>query len=147
MSLMEKSSEGATYVFLDQMLSQYRAPIEALIDQGMDFQGEFQALCKQSLIDYPLEEKLVFATKFTTKKYCLQLEIAANGVFQLQKLVANNNFSFSDHTTLCDHTKANGLVKKCCVNNLKRFVKIWLEERTFVQLGPIIAMVGYGLLI
>jgi len=31
-----------------------------------------------------------------------------------------------------------------CVNNLKRFVEIWLEERTFVQLGPIIAMVGYG---
>jgi hypothetical protein len=36
-SLMEKSSEGATYVFLDQMLSWSKAPIEVLIDQGRDF--------------------------------------------------------------------------------------------------------------
>lgn len=36
-SLMEKSSEGATYAFLDQMLSWSKAPIEVLIDQGRDF--------------------------------------------------------------------------------------------------------------
>jgi len=34
---MEKSSEGATYAFLDQMLSWCKAPIEVPIDQGRDF--------------------------------------------------------------------------------------------------------------
>jgi hypothetical protein len=38
---LDKSSEGVAYAFLDMVLSHFGAPAEVLIDQGMEFQGEF----------------------------------------------------------------------------------------------------------
>jgi hypothetical protein len=51
-ALPNKFSEGATYFFLSQVLSHFRVPVEVLIDQGREFLGEIQALCKQAVIDY-----------------------------------------------------------------------------------------------
>jgi transposase-like protein len=47
-----KSNEGVAYAFLDRVLSHFGAPAEVLIDQGTEFQGEFQVLCDKALIDH-----------------------------------------------------------------------------------------------
>ncbi|WP_375609853.1 DDE-type integrase/transposase/recombinase [Bartonella sp. AC53GZZY] len=51
-ALPDKSSEGTTYLFLDQVLSHFGAPAEVLTDQGTEFLGEFQVLCDKALIDH-----------------------------------------------------------------------------------------------
>jgi hypothetical protein len=43
-ALPDKFSEGATYSFLDRVLSCFGALAEILTDQGRDFLGEFQTL-------------------------------------------------------------------------------------------------------
>jgi hypothetical protein len=48
----DKFSEGIAYAFLDRVLSHFGAPAEVLIDQGTEFQGEFQVLCDKALIDH-----------------------------------------------------------------------------------------------
>jgi hypothetical protein len=48
----DKSSEGVAYAFLDMVFSHFGAPVEVLIDQGTEFQGEFQVLCDKALIDH-----------------------------------------------------------------------------------------------
>jgi len=50
--LPDCSSEGATYAFLDMILSKFRAPTEVLINQGTYFCGEFQELCEKALINH-----------------------------------------------------------------------------------------------
>lgn len=52
MALLDMTSEGAAYVFLDTMLSHFGAPTEVLTDQGTEFQDEFQILCDKALIDH-----------------------------------------------------------------------------------------------
>jgi hypothetical protein len=47
-----KSSEGVAYAFLDRVLSHFGALVEVLINQGIEFQGEFQVLCDKVLIDH-----------------------------------------------------------------------------------------------
>jgi transposase-like protein len=49
---LDKSNEGVAYAFLDMVLSHFGAPAEVLIDQGTEFQGEFQVLCDKALIDH-----------------------------------------------------------------------------------------------
>ncbi len=48
----DKSSEGVVYAFLDRVVSHFGAQAEVLIDQGMEFQGEFQVLCDKVLINH-----------------------------------------------------------------------------------------------
>jgi transposase-like protein len=49
---LDKSNEGVAYAFLDKVLSHFGAPIEMLTDQNTKFQGEFQVLCEEVLIDH-----------------------------------------------------------------------------------------------
>jgi hypothetical protein len=46
MLLPYKSNERIVYAFLDQILNQFRAPIEVLMDQGKEFLGKFETLCE-----------------------------------------------------------------------------------------------------
>ena len=48
MALPQKFSEGATYAFLDRVLSRFGGPAEVLTNQGIDFLGEFQTLLEQT---------------------------------------------------------------------------------------------------
>jgi hypothetical protein len=49
---LNKSSEGVAYAFLERVFSHFGAPVEVLIDQGTEFQGEFQVCCDKALIDH-----------------------------------------------------------------------------------------------
>jgi hypothetical protein len=51
-SLLDYSNVGTTYAFLNRMFSRFGVPIEVLIDQGMDFCGDFQKLCENALTDH-----------------------------------------------------------------------------------------------
>jgi hypothetical protein len=51
-ALPDKFSEGATYSFLDHVLSRFGAPAEVFTDQGREFLGEFQTLYEQVMIDH-----------------------------------------------------------------------------------------------
>ncbi len=51
-SLLNHSSEGAVYAFLDRVLCRFDALIKVLIDQGIKFHGDFQELCEEALIDH-----------------------------------------------------------------------------------------------
>jgi hypothetical protein len=50
--LLDCSSEGATYAFLDMIVNRFGAPLEILTDQSEEFRGEFQKLCEKALINY-----------------------------------------------------------------------------------------------
>jgi transposase-like protein len=39
--LQNKNNEGATYAFLDRVLSRYGVPTKIFTDQSMKFQGKF----------------------------------------------------------------------------------------------------------
>ncbi len=65
------------------MLSHFGAPAKVLIDQGTEFQGEFQVLCDKALIDHRttsrdhpeadgLTERVVQTVKRALRKYGLQ---------------------------------------------------------------------------
>jgi hypothetical protein len=41
------NNEGTSYAFLDRVFSNFGAPIEVFIDQGMEFQRDFQDLCEK----------------------------------------------------------------------------------------------------
>ncbi len=47
MSLLDRNTEGTTYAFLDKMFNRFGAPIKVLIDQGMDFCGDFKSCVKR----------------------------------------------------------------------------------------------------
>jgi hypothetical protein len=47
MSLLNRNTEGTTYAFLDKMFNRFGAPIKVLIDQGMDFCGDFKSCVKR----------------------------------------------------------------------------------------------------
>jgi transposase-like protein len=49
--LPDHNNEEATYAFLDNLLSRFKAPTKVFIDQGTEFRGEFQELCEKTLID------------------------------------------------------------------------------------------------
>jgi hypothetical protein len=64
------------------VLSHFGALVKVLIDQGTDFQGEFQVLCDKALIDHRttsrdhleangLAEHLVLTVKRALRKYGL----------------------------------------------------------------------------
>ncbi len=78
----DKFSKGVAYAFLDRVLSHFGALVKVLIDQGTDFQGEFQVLCDKALIDHRttsrdhleangLAEHLVLTVKRALRKYGL----------------------------------------------------------------------------
>ncbi len=50
--LLDCSSEGATYAFLDMVVNGFGAPLEILTDQSEEFRGEFQKLCEKALINH-----------------------------------------------------------------------------------------------
>jgi hypothetical protein len=50
--LPDKSSHNINQVFLQQVLSRFRACVECLTDQGLEFKGEFQDLLDHALIDH-----------------------------------------------------------------------------------------------
>jgi len=51
-SLLDHSSEGAAYAFLDRVLSRFGALAKVVINQGIKFRGDFQELCEETLIDH-----------------------------------------------------------------------------------------------
>ncbi|CAM6110662.1 unnamed protein product [Calypogeia fissa] len=51
-TLLDKSSEGVAYAFLDRVLSHFGAPAKVLTDQGAEFRGDFQDFYDKSLIDH-----------------------------------------------------------------------------------------------
>ena len=42
----------ATIAFFDRVLARFGAPAEALMDQGREFLGSFEALCTKALIGH-----------------------------------------------------------------------------------------------
>jgi hypothetical protein len=50
--LLNCSSEGITYAFLDIMFNKYGVPIKVFTNQGIEFQRDFQDLCEKALIDH-----------------------------------------------------------------------------------------------
>jgi hypothetical protein len=80
---LDKSNEGVPYAFLDKVFNHFGAPVEVLINQGTEFQGEFQVLCDKLLIDHRtmsrdhpeangLVERVVQTVKRALHKYGLQ---------------------------------------------------------------------------
>jgi hypothetical protein len=51
-SLRNCSNEGTAYAFLERMLSRFGVLVEVIINQAMDFCGDFQKLCEKALIDH-----------------------------------------------------------------------------------------------
>jgi hypothetical protein len=51
-ALLDKSSHNTSQTFLQQVLSRFGACAECLIDQGLEFKGEFQDLLNHALIDH-----------------------------------------------------------------------------------------------
>jgi hypothetical protein len=51
-ALSEKSSHSTSQAFLQEVLSRFGACAECLIDQGLEFRGEFQDLLDHALIDH-----------------------------------------------------------------------------------------------
>jgi hypothetical protein len=47
--LPDHNREGATYAFLDKMLSRFGVSTKVLINQGLAFYGDFQELCEAIL--------------------------------------------------------------------------------------------------
>jgi hypothetical protein len=56
-ALLDKSSYNANQVFLQQVLSRFGACVECLIDQGLEFKGEFQDLLDHVLINHRRNSK------------------------------------------------------------------------------------------
>jgi hypothetical protein len=50
--LLDCSSEGVAYAFLDKMLNKFGVLVEVLTDQGTKFERDFQDLCEKALIDH-----------------------------------------------------------------------------------------------
>ena len=57
-ALHNKFSEGVANSFLNWMLIYYGVPTEILTDQGSKLLWEFQALCKQAIIDHHTTSKV-----------------------------------------------------------------------------------------
>jgi len=55
--LLDYSSEGTTYAFLDKVLSRFGDPVEIFTNQSIKFRGEFQELCEQTFIDHRTTSK------------------------------------------------------------------------------------------
>jgi transposase InsO family protein len=51
-ALPDKSSHNTNQVFLQQVLSRFRACVECLTDQGSEFRGKFQDLLDHVFIDH-----------------------------------------------------------------------------------------------
>ena len=103
-ALPDKLSEGATYSFLDLVLSHFGAPLEVLIDQGWEFLDAFQTLCKQAMIDHRntlkvhqeangLAEHMVQTVKKRLQKYNLKKGYHDNWDLQLLWLAMGYQFS------------------------------------------------------
>jgi hypothetical protein len=45
------NNEGSSYAFLDRMLSKFGVPTKVFINQGIEFQRDFQDLCEKALIN------------------------------------------------------------------------------------------------
>jgi hypothetical protein len=50
--LLDRSSEGATYAFLEKVVNRFGALVEIFIDQSEEFCGVFQKLCEKTLINH-----------------------------------------------------------------------------------------------
>jgi hypothetical protein len=81
-ALPDKSSHSTSQVFLQQVLSSFRACVKCLIDQGSKCRGEFQDLLDHALIDHHriskdhpqangLKERMVQTCKNGLQNICL----------------------------------------------------------------------------
>lgn len=107
--LPDKLSKHTAHVLLDRVLSTWGAPAVILTDQGKEFEGEFDALCHQALVDHRttsrdhpecdgLAERMVQTTKTALRKYGL---IAGNhGTWDLQLPWLSMGYNFSRQASL-----------------------------------------------
>lgn len=102
--LPDKQSRHTAQVLLDKVLSTWGAPAVILTDQGKEFEGEFDGLCYQALIDHRttsrdhpeadgLAERMVQTTKLALRKYGLAAGNHDNWDLQLPWLSMGYNFS------------------------------------------------------
>jgi hypothetical protein len=81
-ALPDKSSHNTIQVFLQQVLSRFRAYVECLTDQGLESRGKFQDLLDHAFIDHRrtsrdhpqvngLVERMVQTCKKGLRKTCL----------------------------------------------------------------------------
>jgi len=107
-ALLNKSSHSTSQVFLQQVLSRFRACVECLIDQGLKFRGEFQDLFDHALIDHYRtsrdhphvdghEERMVQTCKKGLQKICL---IKNKEDWVLAFLYITMGYKMSKHTFL-----------------------------------------------
>jgi hypothetical protein len=103
-ALSDKFSEGATYSFLDRVLSLFGAPTKELKDQGREFLGEFQTLFEQVMIDHyttsrdhpeadGLAERMVQTVKWGLRKYSLNKGHHGDWDLQLPWIAMGYRFS------------------------------------------------------
>jgi len=50
--LLDHSSEGVAYAFLNMVLIGFGVLVEVFADQNIKYHGEFQELCEKTLIDH-----------------------------------------------------------------------------------------------
>jgi hypothetical protein len=50
--LLDCSSEGVAYAFLDMVFNRFGAQLETFINEDMKFHGESQKLCENALINH-----------------------------------------------------------------------------------------------
>jgi hypothetical protein len=100
----DKTSEVTSQVFLERVLAVWGAPAVVLTDQGKEFQGAFDALCYQALIDHRttsrdhpecdgLAERMVQTTKQALRKVGLAAGHNRDWDLQLPWLSIGYNFS------------------------------------------------------
>jgi hypothetical protein len=108
-ALPDKFSEGATYSFLDRVLSRFGPLTEVLTDYGREFLGEFHTLCEQAMIDHRttsrdhpevdgLVERMVQTVKRGLRKYSLKKR--HHGDWDLQMPWIAMGYRFSTHASL-----------------------------------------------
>ena len=80
-TIPRKEARFTAEAFLHRVLTMFGAPAEVLTDQGTEFEGEFQALLEECLIDHRrtsrdhpqadgLAERCVQSVKLALRKYC-----------------------------------------------------------------------------
>jgi hypothetical protein len=128
-ALPDKFSEGATYSFLDRILSCFGAPAEVLTDQEREFLGEFQTLCEQAMIDHHttlrdhpkadgLAERMVQTAKKGLRKY--NLKKGHHGDWDLQLPWIAMGYRFSKHASLASFS-----LIICCLGGIQFYHKLF----------------------
>jgi hypothetical protein len=108
-ALPNKFCEGATYSFLDCVLSHFGASSKVLIDQRREFLSDFQTLCEQAMIEYHipsrdhlgsdgLVERMILTIKRGLRMYSLKK--GHHGDWNLQLPWIEMGYRFSKQASL-----------------------------------------------